>query len=191
MLFMDNVSSHVGSDALGLSNVTVKFLPPSTTSHLQPLDGGIIQAFKLRYRQKLMEYKLAHVDASMSGTALAKQVTVLNAVKWCGKAWDEVSEDTIKKCFRTCGFTWDGAQETDLRDEVNETESCSDLLSAVEANGVTVDVTVEEFVAIDENIVTESMDDWEEDLERSYIERMKDSDDDNNDDSTDRLMMMT
>ena len=188
---MDNVSSHVGSDALGLSNVTVKFLPPSTTSHLQPLDGGIIQAFKLRYRQKLMEYKLAHVDASMSGTALAKQVTVLNAVKWCGKAWDEVSEDTIKKFFRTCGFTWDGAQETDLRDEVNETESCSDLLSAVEANGVTVDVTVEEFVAIDENIVTESMDDWEEDLERSYIERMKDSDDDNNDDSTDRLMMMT
>ena len=43
MLFMDNVSSHVGSDALGLSNVTVKFLPPSTTSHLQPRDGGIIQ----------------------------------------------------------------------------------------------------------------------------------------------------
>ena len=96
-----------------------------------------------------------------------------------------MSEDTIKKCFRNCGFTWDGAQETDLRDEVNETESCSELLSAVEANGVTVDVTVEEFVAIDENIATESMDDWEEDLVRSYIERMKDSDDDNNDDSTD------
>ena len=84
MLFMDNVSSHVGSDALGLSNVTVKFLPPSTTSYLQPLDGGIIQAFKLRYRQKLMECILAHVDASMSGTALAKQITVLNAMKWCG-----------------------------------------------------------------------------------------------------------
>ena len=63
--------------------------------------------------------------------------------------------------------------------------ACIELLLAVEANGVTVNVTVEEFVAIDENIATESMDDWEEDLVRSYIERMKDSDDDNSDDSTD------
>ena len=85
MLFMDNVSRHVGSDAIDLSNVTVKFLPPSTTFHLQPLDGGIIQAFNLRYRQKLMKYILAHVDTCMPGTALAKQITVLNAVKWCGK----------------------------------------------------------------------------------------------------------
>ena len=185
MLFMDNVSSHVGSDAIDLSNVTVKFLPLSTTSHLQPLDGGIIQAFKLRYRQKLMEYILAHVDTCMSGTALAKQITVLNAVKWCGKAWDEVSEDTIQKCFRNCGFKWDGAQESDVRDEMNETESCSELLAAVEASGVTVDATVGEFVAIDENIATESMDDCEEDLVRSYIERMKDSDDDDDYDGTD------
>jgi len=33
-LFMDNISSHGGSDALGSSNVTVKFLPANTTSHL-------------------------------------------------------------------------------------------------------------------------------------------------------------
>jgi len=49
LLFMDNVSSHGGSNALTLSNVTVKFLPANSTLHLQPLDGGIIQAFKLRY----------------------------------------------------------------------------------------------------------------------------------------------
>ena len=76
------------------------------------------------------------------------------------KAWDEVSEDTIKKCFRNCGFKWDGAQESDVRDEVNETESCSELLAAVETSGITVDATVEEFVVIDENIAFESKDDW-------------------------------
>ena len=48
LLFMDNVSSH----AL-VSNVTVKFLPANTTSHSQPLDGGIIQAFKLRYHPEV------------------------------------------------------------------------------------------------------------------------------------------
>jgi len=78
---MDNVSSHGGSDALTLSNVTVKFLPANTTSHLQQLDGGIIHAFKLRYHQKSMEYVLSLVDTCASGTTLSKQITVLNAVK--------------------------------------------------------------------------------------------------------------
>ena len=85
LLFMANVRSHGGSDALTLSNVTVKFLPANTTSHLQPLDGGIIQAFKLRYRQKLMEYILAHVDTCTSGTALAKQMDHLTCSKTVGQ----------------------------------------------------------------------------------------------------------
>jgi len=55
LLFMDNVNSHRDSNALASSNVTVKLLPADTTSHLQPLDGGIIQVFKLRYRQKLRD----------------------------------------------------------------------------------------------------------------------------------------
>ena len=93
---MDNVSSHSGSNALTLSIVTVKF-----TSHLQPLDGGIIQAFKLRYCQKLMEYVLALVNTCASGTTLSKQITMLNAVAKHG-------ERTIRKCFQNCGFKWDG-----------------------------------------------------------------------------------
>jgi len=91
-----------------------------------------------------MEYILAHVDTCTSGTALAK---VLNAVKWCGKAWDEVSESTIKKCFHNCGFKWGGAQVSDASDdghEASQTESCGELLAAAEASGVFVDMTLEE-----------------------------------------------
>ena len=47
-----------------------------------------------------MESVLACVDTCASGTTLSKQITVLNAVKWCGKAWNEVSERTIKNVFR-------------------------------------------------------------------------------------------
>ena len=46
-------------------------------------------------------------------------------------------------------------------------------------------MTAEEFVAIDDNIATESMDDWEEDLVRSYVEKVKDADDEDDDDGTD------
>jgi len=84
---------------LALSNITVKFLPANTT-HLQSLDGRIIQAFKLRYHQKLMEYILAHVDTCTSGTALAKQIT---AVKWCGKAWQNVPSRNVFKIVALSG----------------------------------------------------------------------------------------
>ncbi|CAC5385465.1 unnamed protein product [Mytilus coruscus] len=50
ILFLDNATSH--SHEIQLSNVKLSFLPPNTTSKLQPLDLGIIRAFKARYRKK-------------------------------------------------------------------------------------------------------------------------------------------
>ena len=50
LLFIDNCSAHPDVKA---SNVLVKFLPPNTTSKLQPCDAGIIQTVKMNYRKKL------------------------------------------------------------------------------------------------------------------------------------------
>ncbi|KAL4234901.1 Tigger transposable element-derived protein 2 [Mactra antiquata] len=51
LMFLDNASSH--GNELTLSNVTLKFLPANTTSHLQPLDQGVIRNFKGLYRKHL------------------------------------------------------------------------------------------------------------------------------------------
>ncbi|KAL3677198.1 hypothetical protein R1sor_027146 [Riccia sorocarpa] len=70
LLLVDNASSHaflgpgaVQSTArkfkrLQLSNVTILFLPPNTTAIIQPLDAGIIQAFKLREAWRSLEEQL-------------------------------------------------------------------------------------------------------------------------------------
>jgi hypothetical protein len=50
LLLLDNASSHVIPESL--SNITVHFLPANTTSHLQPLDAGIIRSFKSKYRKE-------------------------------------------------------------------------------------------------------------------------------------------
>ncbi|KAI1003886.1 hypothetical protein K3495_g4332 [Podosphaera aphanis] len=47
VLLLDNAPSHI-SNGLDLSNVKIQFLPPNTTSRMQPLDAGIISAFKRR-----------------------------------------------------------------------------------------------------------------------------------------------
>jgi hypothetical protein len=41
-LLLDNASSHNAENIPTLSNIKVHFLPPNTTSILQPLDQGII-----------------------------------------------------------------------------------------------------------------------------------------------------
>jgi hypothetical protein len=48
VLLLDNAGSH--TEPPTLSNVTVRFLPTNTTAQLQPMDGGIIENFKVHYR---------------------------------------------------------------------------------------------------------------------------------------------
>ena len=47
---IDNAASHMTSD-LTLNNVKVQLLPPRTISMIQPLDPGVIAAFKRRYHR--------------------------------------------------------------------------------------------------------------------------------------------
>jgi len=53
ILLMDNAKCHGCENISSLSNVKVHFLPPNTTSHLQPLDQGIIYSLKAQYRKLL------------------------------------------------------------------------------------------------------------------------------------------
>ena len=45
LLLLDNCPSHI-TEGLTLSNTEVLFLPPNTTSTLQPIDAGVIMSFK-------------------------------------------------------------------------------------------------------------------------------------------------
>src|SRR6266516_5743718 len=49
LLLLDNCPSH-GIGGLDLPHVDIHFLPPNTTSKIQPMDAGIIVAVKRRYR---------------------------------------------------------------------------------------------------------------------------------------------
>ena len=63
LLLMDNAPSHIIPKKL--NHVRCEFLPPTTTSHLQPMDAGIINAYKAHYRRYLV--RRFHVDATDAG----------------------------------------------------------------------------------------------------------------------------
>ena len=49
LMFLDNAPSH---PQLKLDNVKLVFLPPNTTSKIQPMDQGIIQTMKLKFHTR-------------------------------------------------------------------------------------------------------------------------------------------
>lgn len=131
ILFLDNARCH--PDIL-LSNVTLSFLSPNTTSHCQPLDQGIIQSFKLHYRKLLMANVVTKLDAYLQSKILnadedlLPKPNVLEALGWIDEAWKNVKVETIKKCFAKSGFPIAVDDE-----EISEEFGLSGLISPVDA----------------------------------------------------------
>ena len=103
-MFSDNASSHGDCQ---LSKVILKFLPANTTSHLQPLDQGILRAFKARYKKHLLRSLLSKIERFESVSELCKEITLVDAINWIAKAWSEKASLTLTKCFKTTGPSCD------------------------------------------------------------------------------------
>ncbi len=103
LLFVDNCSAHPD---LTFSHVKIEFLPPNTTSKLQPCDAGIIAAVKANYRKRLLRHVLLRMEYSEGDcVALSKSVSIMDAIEWLKISWQNVGAVTIEKCFAKCGFT--------------------------------------------------------------------------------------
>ena len=104
LLIIDNAPGH---PKLEVSNVKLHFLPPNTTSRLQPLDGGIIKQIKSVYKKALVRYIRARLSECATAYELLTTIDIHNAIQWVTTAWMQVSAETIKKCWKNCGFSFD------------------------------------------------------------------------------------
>ena len=102
ILLMDNHSSHkktvrILAAARKLDSVKVHFLPPNTTSKLQPLDCKFKSGYAKRWLRFLFRCSEKSIDPM-------KSATMLDALKWGIWAWDEVDADCIYHCWRHTGY---------------------------------------------------------------------------------------
>ncbi|XP_022852907.1 CENP-B homolog protein 2-like [Olea europaea var. sylvestris] len=97
LLIVDNCPAHP-KVVEGLINVELFFLPPNTTSKIQPCDTGIIRAFKAHYRRRFYSNILQGLEVEAPNP---EKINILNAIKFANMAWNfDVKTTTIANCFR-------------------------------------------------------------------------------------------
>lgn len=101
LLLMDNSSAHPEELKTRDGSVTCMFLPPNTTSLIQPMDQGVLQAMKNRYKRKLLQKVICgqDLDPTQNIKELVKQHTVKDALYMLADAWEEGSTDSIFKAY--------------------------------------------------------------------------------------------
>jgi hypothetical protein len=109
LLLLDNAPSHPSTSILQSEDGNFKcvFLPPNTTSLIQPMDQGVLESTKRRYRKELLK-KLLLADTStpsISNPALAivdywKKLTIKDAIFMVANAWNDVPQTTIAASWK-------------------------------------------------------------------------------------------
>ena len=47
---------------------------------------------------------MAKIDECTVASEVTKKINILQVVRWIAEAWEKVTTDTIKKCFRSSGI---------------------------------------------------------------------------------------
>jgi len=168
-----------GEGALSeLSATKVVFLPPNTTSVLQPCDQGIIYAFKQQYRKRLVRHVLHCMEQKCDVI-----IDVKMAIDFMHAAWNAVSPSAIINCFRKANFDVSPAPAADTEsvdvDDIPLALLTDDEWAAVSDGSVTFD----QYVSADDVLLTTETQSVQEIAATATCSR--DNDDDNDDNGDD------
>lgn len=160
IMFCDNCSAH--SDDIRLTNIKLVFMPPNTTSLIQPMDQGIIANFKRNYRSLVLRRLMTEMDGStgtMRAAELARKITLLGSLHMQKLAWIRVSTSTIVNCYRRASFVKvveennDDATDPDVTATAAGEESCATELQPPLPDGMSIN-DFNRFVEIDHDALT-------------------------------------
>ena len=99
-------------------------MPLNTTSHLQPLDTGIIASFKSHYKRYYCRYILQLFE---EGKDINKEkIDIKEAIEYLANAWHDVTEETIRNCWNKTGILPSSANE-DIDNAIRAHQETMDL----------------------------------------------------------------
>uniref|UniRef100_A0A8D2JKI7 DDE-1 domain-containing protein n=1 Tax=Varanus komodoensis TaxID=61221 RepID=A0A8D2JKI7_VARKO len=102
LLIIDTAPGHPDSVCYEDENVEVVFLPPNTTSLLQPLDQDIIRCVKATYTRLVFDRIRSAIDADPNLDVMQcwKSFTIADAITFIKAAVDELKPETVNACWK-------------------------------------------------------------------------------------------
>ena len=97
MLVLANCSAHPDEELLVSADgvVTAKFLPPNVTALIHPMDQGVLESLKRRYRKSLLRDVILS-DEHSDLVKFIKSMSMKVAAEKVSLTWDEITPTTIR-----------------------------------------------------------------------------------------------
>ena len=156
-LIIDHCSAH--PPISDLRAIQLFFLPPNTTSLLQPWDQGIIKTFKTIYRKRVLRRFINSYEETETTNSRFK-MSLLDALVVAAASWHDVEASTIQKCFQHASFVrFEPSLKTgsptsnpvSVNSPLNEFTNLFERFSNIVR---TTGLSVDEYISIDQSIAT-------------------------------------
>ncbi|XP_065261952.1 tigger transposable element-derived protein 1-like [Emys orbicularis] len=107
LLILDNAPGHPVALRFAHNNVEFVFLPPNTTSILQPLEQGVISCFKATYTRLTFSLILTTMDADPNVNVMEcwKSFNIADCIIYIKQSMDAIKPETVNECWRNL---WEG-----------------------------------------------------------------------------------
>lgn len=182
LLIMDNFSAHtlavnIINETAPLQNITVVWLPPNSTSKTQPLDQGIISAFKTYYRKRWLTYMVEEFDC---GQSPLRTMNVLKAIRWSILAWHSITPVTIQNCWyhSTLILRPDNQSEPLQSDVQLAIDAAAALITQLQQqNRITDAMAIDSFLSPVDELVQDTTDDIAEQIAQQFDQPEPESED--------------
>ena len=177
-LIIDNCPAHPSIS--NLTNVQIVFLPPNTTSILQPMDQGVIRSIKAHYRGRVVRL----LCSALEKRETCPKISIFQSLKILADSWEVVTKETTINCFRKAEITPTVQQAAiaDLDDLFKELKESLNDLRKVDSSMVPDDVTPTALVILDNDVIATAPKISEGDIIEELRNRQEQGEEEENDD---------
>ncbi|XP_043263273.1 jerky protein homolog-like [Colletes gigas] len=169
ILLVDNCQGHIIETDDEEEQFEIIFLPPNTTSIIEPMDQGIIAKLKKRYRHKMLRHVLTFPGGL---NEFYSRFTIKDCIFLVRDAWEDVTSNDIKNGWNKI-FTKDS--EDSSEDALNTTidSEISELIHTINGEPINQELLNDFFLLLDQ---VENMDITEQEGEADIEEEIEGGD---------------
>ena len=153
LLLLDNAPSHPDITKLVSHDkqISAMFLPANTTSLIQPMDQGVLENLKKRYKKSLLRKLIMADEEGLSMITFVKGINIKDVVYMIADAWNDVLSSTLcKSWFKLLGSNISKNPQTsdsNASDSADLSESCESIAKQLDSSLTSEDIA--EWLAAD------------------------------------------